>query len=353
MLAAERRARILSLADHAGVVRVSDLVSSLGVSDVTIRRDLDELSRQGLLDKVHGGATRPAGARRDSSPTGDELHIGVLIPTATEYFRDILAGIRRELERRSVRFTVSLSDYRADREEALVEQLRDQGADGLLMVPSVGDSLADYPDWMGALDRPAVLVEREPPQGMLGAASSVRTSHEQGVGSAMRHLHELGHRRIALVTRGDSQAATFIQHGWEHACAELDLADAGPPISGRDVGSWPRWTAADVQNVLRHIMDRRATAVVCHNDENALTIVQQAQREGISVPDELSVVAYEDEIAALSTPPLTAVAPPKTTVGALSARLLLDLIAEEEPTPARHVRVEPRLVIRSSTASVN
>jgi DeoR/GlpR family transcriptional regulator of sugar metabolism len=56
MLAAQRRAVILSELDRDGTVRVSDLVQILGVSDMTVRRDLGVLERQGLLDKVHGGA---------------------------------------------------------------------------------------------------------------------------------------------------------------------------------------------------------------------------------------------------------------------------------------------------------
>ncbi len=60
MLASERRSRILADLDRRGSVRVSELVAVLGVSDMTVRRDLDALQREGELDKVHGGATRRA-----------------------------------------------------------------------------------------------------------------------------------------------------------------------------------------------------------------------------------------------------------------------------------------------------
>lgn len=65
MLAQQRQSRIMSELQRLGAVKVSDLVTALGVSDMTIRRDLDVLARQGLLDKVHGGATLRTGRSTD------------------------------------------------------------------------------------------------------------------------------------------------------------------------------------------------------------------------------------------------------------------------------------------------
>lgn len=65
MLAQQRQGRILAELQRAGAVKVSDLVTTLGVSDMTVRRDLDALSRQGVLDKVHGGATLRQGRGAD------------------------------------------------------------------------------------------------------------------------------------------------------------------------------------------------------------------------------------------------------------------------------------------------
>jgi DeoR/GlpR family transcriptional regulator of sugar metabolism len=67
MLAKQRQDRIVAEVQRHGGVRVSDLVEMLGVSDMTIRRDLDALARKGLLDKVHGGASAP-GSRAADEP---------------------------------------------------------------------------------------------------------------------------------------------------------------------------------------------------------------------------------------------------------------------------------------------
>ncbi|NUP47074.1 MAG: DeoR/GlpR transcriptional regulator, partial [Catenulispora sp.] len=68
MLAARRHALILRLARERGSVQVAELVGILGVSDVTVRRDLDQLARAGQLEKVHGGAVLPPGA--EPAPAG-------------------------------------------------------------------------------------------------------------------------------------------------------------------------------------------------------------------------------------------------------------------------------------------
>jgi DNA-binding LacI/PurR family transcriptional regulator len=344
MLAAERRAQILATVDRRGIVRVTDLVAAFGVSDVTVRRDLDALASTGQVRKVRGGATLPTGSSAAGGAATATAHIGVLVPTAADYFRRIVDGIQGALSDEGARLTLSVSDYRPERERALVDNLVRTGVDGLLLVPTIDRQQ----HWLRELPVPAVLVEREMDDNRLGPASSVRTAHEQGAAAAVDHLHGLGHRRIALITRGDSQAAELIRRGWELQVARLGLDADVPVISGKDVGSWPRWSDADVDTVVRQLREAQVTALLCHNDENAMTIVQHARGLGWSVPDQLSVVAYEDEVARLGDPPLTAVSPPKEEVGRLAARTLLELIGE--PAAARHIRIEPRIIVRHSTA---
>lgn len=68
MLASQRRSAIADLVEREGAVRISDLVERLGVSDMTIRRDIDRLSSDGVVERVHGGAVAREGARRSEEP---------------------------------------------------------------------------------------------------------------------------------------------------------------------------------------------------------------------------------------------------------------------------------------------
>ncbi|MCO1576817.1 substrate-binding domain-containing protein [Crossiella sp. SN42] len=81
-------------------------------------------------------------------------------------------------------------------------------------------------------------------------------------------------------------------------------------------------------------------------------LVQQLADAGLRVPQDCSVVAYDDVVAALGSPPLTAVAPPKAEVGRVAAELLLTRLASPEPWRTRRVELLPDLMVRGSTRRI-
>jgi DNA-binding LacI/PurR family transcriptional regulator len=340
------------VARRDGVVRVVELVEELGFSHVTIRRDLDALNEQGLLRKVRGGAMLGTAPTVRDAAAANPVVIGVLVPVAS-YFRYIVDGARAFVSEQggAVRFVTSGYDPHA--EPGLVHDLVEAGAAGLLVAPSFnqGENAQPGPHYLTDPAVPTVLIEREPAPTELGTLSTVRSAHERGVAAALAHLHELGHRRVALISRGFSQTASFVQAGYRRAVASLGLDDDVPMI----VEVSPDLVRPGlVPEGPKLIFDRLAaadvTAVLCHGDEDALVLSQYAQAQGRSVPGDLSIVSYNDEVAALGDPPLTAVATPKEQIGAFAAELLFHLLdADADPTPI-HVQIDPRLVLRGSTA---
>lgn len=96
-------------------------------------------------------------------------------------------------------------------------------------------------------------------------------------------------------------------------------------------------------------MTNSITALVVHSDPEAMAFVDLALNRGISVPGDLSVIAYDDEVAQLFTPALTAVSPPRGAVG----RAAIDLVARRIDDPSRpvhRVTLNPTLNVRGSTA---
>lgn len=164
--------------------------------------------------------------------------------------------------------------------------------------------------------------------------NSVCSDHWYGMQLAVRHLTDLGHRRIVLAARDDSPTARALRKAFKEISA--DLEDAITVRSSPDTG---------LVSVLRA---HRATAAVLHGDVDALMLVQQLTDAGIKVPGRCSVVAYDDVVAALGSIPLTAVAPPKTDVGKAAAELLLRQLNHTASTTER-VELLPELKIRSST----
>jgi DNA-binding LacI/PurR family transcriptional regulator len=326
-------------------VRVADLAKALGVSEVTVRRDLSDLVREGRLAKVHGGAVLVRRPPQDRPPAAaGALVIGLVVPASSYYFRRIVDGVRAVLQARTqVRLLLAVSRYDPAGERALAARLVEAGARALLLTPS-GDA-----GWTAGLGVPVVLVERSLPGADGRGVSWVRSAHESGAELAVRHLHDLGHRRIALFTRGDTPTSRSVLAGWEHVAADLGLpAGAELRFSGGSVPTWPRWDREQASALADRLRSAGATALLCHSDEDANELLRNDLAARLGVPRDLSVVAYDDELSARTDPPLTAVSPPKQAVGELAARTLLEIVAHPG-APVRHIEVEPCLRIRAST----
>lgn len=351
MLAAERRARILSRAQQDGAVSITSLVDDLGVSHVTVRRDLDSLVAEQILDKVRGGAVL-----RSESAAGTEAAftgtIGVVVPTSY-YYRYVVEGVNDVLASGGD-MRLAISEYDLEEEYRLIDELVASGVSGLLWVPTVSERQAPpgFLEKLESLSIPVVFVERELPGGGLGMVSSVRTAHERGALSAVRHLTSLGHRRILMVSRGSSQSSEFVRLGWRDALERLGIAEGSGILGPAELGAGPRWERGGADVVMDAVERTGATALFCHGDENSLFgLLQNARARGISVPQKLSIVAYDDDVSAHADPPIAAVAPDRRRVGALAARMLIDLVSEPSAEPPLQLHVEPRLILRGSTAA--
>ncbi|MCT9821029.1 substrate-binding domain-containing protein [Microbacterium sp. W1N] len=351
MLAAERRAMIIDRAQQDGAVRIASLVDDIGVSHVTIRRDLDALVAERILDKVRGGAVlrgdhSPAPARGAFTGT-----IGVVVPTSY-YYRYVVEGIDDALASGG-EMKLVISEYDLEEEYRLIDELVREGVDGLLWVPTVSERGAPsgFREKVEGIEVPLVFVEREMPGGGLGSISSVRSAHERGALGALHHLYELGHRRLIMVSRGRSQSAEFVRRGWRDAVDRLGLHPDSMILGPDELGAGPRWERGSADVVLDAVERIDATALFCHGDENSLFgLLQNARARGLSVPDRLSIVAYDDDVSARADPPISAVAPDRRRVGALATQLLLDLIREPSSEPPVQIQIEPRFVLRASTA---
>ncbi|MCP2332628.1 LacI family DNA-binding transcriptional regulator [Actinoalloteichus caeruleus] len=167
---------------------------------------------------------------------------------------------------------------------------------------------------------------------------------------ATRHLLDLGHRHIGFVSGPARSLPSRLKHaGWATALEEEGLAARPALVSHAPYG------AGGGARALGELLDREpVTAVICSSDHMALGAIRECHRRGVSVPDQLSVIGFDDSpLADYCTPPLTTLAQPiaemaRAAVEELAARL--DPDAGAQPVGA-HTRIfRPRLVVRESTA---
>ncbi len=345
MLKEERRQRIVRILEAERSAKVSDLARQLSTSRATIWRDIDEMAAQGRVTKVHGGATLALGNELavgsehglEVGPLRPGLRIGMQVPDANYYYPPVIAGVQRACDLAGASLLVMRSGYPVGGVDEAVAILLDSDVDGLLLSPTQRGENLDIPE----TGRPFVLVERE----KLGVESrgvrSVSTAHEEGVHTAISHLQGLGHRRIALVARSAKGAPMRrVVEGWRTAAQRLLV---GPDDYGLE------WVGDDAAAAMEQLRANEITAALCMNDVVAAQVLRETRRCGLTVPRDLSLIAYDDELAKNLKPALTAVSPDREAVGFVAAQQLLTLLSNTHPGPDRRIRIDPRLVIRDST----
>ncbi|MER5556572.1 substrate-binding domain-containing protein [Streptomyces sp. NPDC002793] len=356
-----RRRRILAVVHARGAVKVSALAAELDVSAVTLRRDVEELARTGMLRRGHGvvrpmGDTGPATAvpaARSGEPAGDGAAIALVAPERHSYLYETVHGARTALEEAGVRTALYIAPQAAGAERAQVERALAAGVRGLLIAPrwrGAADEEADH-GWLAGVGVPTVLMERRPrPGSALHAMDSVCSDHWYGVHLAVEHLVSLGHRRLVMAARNDSPTARSIRAAFaEIAAARPEVEDWAVVLSSPNAGPGGPGTQEAVPDLTALLRERGMTGAVLHGDEDALMLVQRLTESGVQVPRDCSVVAYDDVVAALGSTALTAVAPPRAEIGRAAAEILLHRL-RRPAGPVRRTELLPALVVRGSTA---
>jgi LacI family transcriptional regulator len=176
---------------------------------------------------------------------------------------------------------------------------------------------------------------------------TVSVAHRSGADQAMRHLLTLGHRRIAAITGPPGWLATEERCAAYHAA----LAAAGiRPEPAFEVASDFQVGPAEQAAATLLDLPEPPTAIFAFNDSIAFGALRAARGRGLRVPEDLSVVGFDDiEPATLVTPALTTVRQPLGEMGRTAVNVLVRLL-ERRASETPHIELPTRLVVRESTA---
>jgi DNA-binding LacI/PurR family transcriptional regulator len=349
----QRRERLMDELRTHGSVGVRDVAARLGVSELTIRRDINLLAQQGLVSRVHGGATLRSSLDRTPVNARDAVDtrytLGMVVPSLDYYWPQAISGARAAAHRLHARIVLRGSSYDGRDDRKQIQALVDTpGVHGLVVAPDTsGPHGRALLQWLDALPIPVVLAERRAPEDLVAQTlESVSTDHAFGAGLAVRHLADGGHRRIAVLTADGSPTSVHVERGCRRALAALGLE---PSLVADAIG----FNSADRESTMDGILERAratgTTALLIHSDPEAVAFVQHLVDRGVRVPEDMAVVAYDDEVAHLGQPAVTAVRPPKQYVGRIAVELLLARLEEGAKRPAHHTVVNPELIVRESS----
>lgn len=253
---------------------------------------------------------------------------------------EILRGVADETNGRDC--TVGFTDVRREVATDLpwIEPLLRRRPTAVVFVCSLAD--ARHSEQFAASGIPLVAID---PVGELTGIPAVGSNNWTGALTVTRHLIDLGHRRIGLLTGPVRDLSARARR--DGFLAALD--HAGIPFDGR-LERRGVFTVEDGRDLGAELLEQRPTAIACGDDLQALGVYEAARRAGLRIPDDLSVVGFDDvDHAAWAAPPLTTVRQEFHEMGATAARLALALAAGQKPARDRY-ELDTTLIVRESTA---
>jgi LacI family transcriptional regulator len=332
-----------------GRATIRDIADLAGVSIATVSRVLNDRpdvapgTRETVMQVVreHGFSTN-RGARALSS--GRSGFIGVTLPLVNDaYFGPILSGAAEALYEGDMRIVLCPTMHQHDREVGLLERLMRGTTDGaILMLPEESGEELELLQSQGF---PFVVVDprERPPEGI----PCVSAMHAAGAMQATKHLLALGHRRIGAITGSPGWYAMEERLSGFHGALAAAGILADPELI--EYGDWQIEPGMDAAERLLS-RDDRPTAIFAFNDNIAIGVLHAARRLGLSVPDDLSVVGFDDTAqATIVMPALTTVRQPLAELGRTGVSLLTRLL-EGQRIDALRMELSTRLVVRETTA---
>jgi DNA-binding LacI/PurR family transcriptional regulator len=328
-------------------ISIKDIARAARVSHPTVSRALrnSPLVNQETAERIRQIASQmgywPNAVARGlvTKRTGT---IGVVVTTiADPFIGEVVSGVEEIANDHG--YSVFLANSNADpaREIKVVQSFQERRVDGILVAASRVGAL--YVPLLSQLKVPIVLINNQHPDEFV---HSVVIDNVPASVKAVQHLIQLGHQRIAYM--GDQfgfHSDTERFAGYRQALAladypflpELVVHGDGKPEGGEQA----------MEKLLA--LPARPTAVFCYNDMSAIGALRRIRAHGLRVPDNISLVGFDDLfIASYTDPPLTTVRQPKQPMGRMAMEIMLKLLSEGHHETI--IRMQGELVVRESTA---
>lgn len=345
-----------TLKDVASLAGVSPYTVSAVINGARSNTQVSEATRKRILasaEKVnyHPSAVARSLASRKTYCLG--VQFGILEPTkaiGNSYATALLQGIMGEAEKHHYNVLLFTETWVNAAKSA--PAFRDRRTDGVILIAPLTDT--DMLSALSALPLSLVAVSPDPAECPVHVPS-VDVDNAHGVFLSVQHLVERGHTRIAHIT-GNPNVASVI----ERRQAFLEAMKTFKLTVPDDFVITATYDATTVPKLLPELLARPdpPTAIVAGNDNLALAIISTCRAKNVRVPEDLSVVGFDDTpLACQVNPALTTIRQPLVEIGTEAVRLLLaEINSEREPEEeARPVhlpcRLQPELIIRESTTN--
>lgn len=328
----------LNLRQLAEYLELSQTTVSLVLNNSPAGSSIPQHTRDRVFEAARKFRYRPNYFAR-SLRNSRSMSVGVIVPDVSDGFFPVVMNAIEEHLLESHYFYVTASHYRrSELVEECCQRLLERAVDGLLLL--------DTPAQL-QVPVPAVAVSSHNPT---AGVANVVLNHDRAARLALSHLRALGHQRVALM-KGPA-AITDAAFRWKSILAvagEIGL-DVAPELclELNEASQSPEAGYRLTSGLLQRTRD--FTAIFCFNDISAIGAVRAICDVGMRVPDDVSVIGFDDIISApFLQPSLTTVRQPLRAMGTEAAQLLMERISDPDCESAAEIVMEPELIVREST----
>ena len=333
------------------MVTIKDIAKELGISASTVSRALSDSPLVNAKTKrvVLQTAERMGYQRNELARAlvkGSSGAVGLLVPDITNpFFSDVARGVGGIADRIGAGVILCNTDGRIDRELNYIRLMRRKRVDGLLLCSTTVD--APYLNELERAHIPFILVSRLSGK---GDVPYVITDDRAGAQLAVEHLIDLGHRRIGFIGGPEN-----VQASRDRMDAYLDTVESHHLEIDSAWRSYAGFTQAAGREAAQRMLTlpQRPSAIFAANDVTALGVLEVAEGLGMRVPEDLSLVGYDDiSYASLPRIQLTTIAQPAVEMGQIAATWLFEALRDSDVQRLQRT-LAPRLIVRSTTAPVS
>jgi LacI family transcriptional regulator/LacI family repressor for deo operon, udp, cdd, tsx, nupC, and nupG len=336
-------------------ISIQDIAERAGVSHSTVSRALHDSPlispemRQRLQSLAAEMGYMPNAVAQ--SLRGKRTNtIGLVISSIADPFVGrVVRGVEDVAHSANLSVFLSVSHDDPEREIKIFETFRRRRVDGVISVTA--QISGSYVQQLAQINMPTVMINQQA-DSEADRFHSVDADDYGGARLAVEHLLGLGHRAIGYIGVCDRvQSNRRRLTGYRHALAAARITANDNWVHISQARRAQADDAAGGQALLPDLLAAGVTAIFCYNDLVAVGVLMACRELGIAVPEQLSVIGYDDvEVASYVTPPLTTIHQPKLRMGEIAMQMLLDIL-DGRPVQDQFLPVD--LVVRGSTGMAN
>ena len=330
----------INLKQLSQLLQLSQTTISLVLNDSPAAKSIPAHTRERVFEAARKFHYRPNYFAR-SLRRSRSMSVGVIAPDLSEgYFTLVMRGVEEALLRSHYFYFTANHYWSPELMQQYPRMLMERAVDGFLLLNTPATVRTPLPVV-------SISAHTKTP-----GVSHIVLDHAKAAELALTHLHQLGHRRIALMKGPDFIPDT--EHRWSailqtarrlqiavrpELCLHLEADNTSPEIAYLP---------------MKALLERRRdfTAIFCFNDIAAMGVIRAIHDAGLRVPENISVIGFDDILsAAFQKPSLTTVRQPLREMGSKGALMLLQMIANPETQALAETVMQPELIVRESTAA--